>query len=99
MPLASDDLTIFRIIKQHDFYRRMIVALKNFCATETVDFDEATENVPLTSCDLVRAFCVVLANLAGLNARLEAEVLVEIAMEIMRLDLKLIKNITMLKLI
>lgn len=82
--MASDPLMIFYVIKQHNFYKDLVVALTNFCPTETIDFNADTDNVPLTSCDLVRSFCVVLASIAGLNSRLNTDFLVEIAIEIMR---------------
>lgn len=81
---ATDEFTIFRIIKQQNFYRELVIALKNFCPTETIDFNETTDNLPLTSCDLVRSFSVVLASIAGLSSRLDADFLVDVAIEIMR---------------
>lgn len=81
---VSDEFTIFRIIKQHNFYRDLLVALKNFCPTEIIQFNETIDNLPLTSCDLVRSFSVVLASIAGLNSRLDSDFLVEIAIEIMQ---------------
>lgn len=84
MPMAHDPSMIFYIIKQHNFYKDLVVALKNFCPTEIIDFNVDTENVPITSCDLVRSFCVVLASIAGLNSRLDSDILIEIAIEIMR---------------
>lgn len=81
---TCDEFTIFRILKQHNFYRELVIALKNFCPTETIDFNEAIDNLPLTSCDLVRSFSVVLASIAGLNSRLDADFLIDVAIEIMR---------------
>lgn len=83
--MSQDELTILRIIKQHNFYRELLLAIKNFCPTEMIAFDVIIDNeIPLTSCDLVRSFSVVLTSIAGLNPQEKSDILIDIAIEIMQ---------------
>lgn len=55
------------LLKQHKLFTQIGLSLEHFHADETIVGPEGF-NGPLTSCDLLRSFCVIMCNLLTLRA-------------------------------
>lgn len=76
-PVPADVDHLDMLIKQHKLFNEISASLAYFHPGEIVDQSENLRdtNAKLTSCDLVRAYCVILSNLLEIKTSISIDMI------------------------